>query len=77
MTLKNAQTFKRTRKEHTEAEERRRTFIFDSAQNHVWRVVSQLMFINATSPIVVVHVQLCVKSFFIYYLFISSRPGSG
>ena len=34
-----------------EAEERQRTFVLDTAQNHGIKCVSHLIFISATSPI--------------------------
>ena len=44
--------------EHTEADERRRTFIFDTAQDHGNICFPRLMFISTTSPLV-----LCMYKF--------------
>ena len=63
MRLKNEQNLS-TFHEHTEVEERRRTYFGYCTKS--WKYfVSRLMFVSATSPIEyrVVHVQLCRDHF--------------
>ena len=58
MRLKNAQSL-RTYEEHTEAEERRGTFILDNAPKSYKQFVSRVLFVSATSPAAV----LCMYNF--------------